>query len=187
LQLSDLIRGSLETESFDLNLFSKTISSMAALIFCVLSFVEHRRSTTPSGVLVLYMLACLLGHCAEILILPTQHGREALYFLFARTFLELAVLVSECQSKKDVLLPDYEILSPEERAGILERAFFWWINPILLQGYRSFLTDTDLPSTGRELSSKGLRQKILLSWDQRRMGIPQSIYSLVTMTDFKGR
>lgn len=170
LQLSNLVQLFLvPSDNFDLNLFSKAVSCLAAFVFSVLSIVEHRKSTTPSTLLLLYILSSLLGHCVETLVLPSEYSRQALYFLTLRTSLELAVLASESQSKEDILLPEYERLSPEEREGLLGRALFWWINPILLRGYRTILADADLPLTGIELSSKRLRQKTLQYWDSRGM------------------
>jgi len=165
LQLSTLMRNSLT--AFDIRVLSNALSSVAAFGFCILSFVEHRRSPTPSTLLVLYALACLLGSGVELLILPPIFSKESLSFSVANICLELALLVVECQKKGSILLPQYQQLTPEERAGILEQTFFGWINPILMKGYRLNLTDADLPLTGEELSSKRLRRKILLTWDQR--------------------
>ncbi|KAE9376652.1 ABC transporter [Stipitochalara longipes BDJ] len=165
LQLGNIIRH--PSAVFDVHVLSNIISSVAAFVFCILSFVEHRRSPTPSTLLVLYILACLLGSGAELLILPPTIGVESLSFPIANICVELAILVVECQKKDAVLLAPYQQLTPEERAGILERTFFGWINPILKKGYRLILTDADLPRTGKELLSEGLRRKILRTWDQR--------------------
>jgi ATP-binding cassette subfamily C (CFTR/MRP) protein 1 len=120
---------------------------------------------------VLYILACLLGHAIELFtVLPSFNG-ESLKFLFANMTLELALLAVESHTKEAVLLPRYQRLTPEELAGILGRTFFWWINPILLKGYRSILTDVDLPRAGEELSSDALRRVVLRSWDQRGLSI----------------
>jgi ATP-binding cassette subfamily C (CFTR/MRP) protein 1 len=126
LQLGSLVRYSLASQqAFDIQLFSEIISSVSALGFCVLCFAEHRLSVTPSTLLVLYMLACVLGHASELLILPIKHDRELLYFLIVHVFLELALVILECQDKNSVLLPEYQQMTPEERASVLERTFFW--------------------------------------------------------------
>jgi ATP-binding cassette, subfamily C (CFTR/MRP), member 1 len=168
LRLSDLISASLEFSGiFDLKLLPKVASFVAAVMFCILSFVEHRRSATPSTLLVLYILACLLGHGVELLVLSPIMSRKSLSFQVAHIFLELAVLVVECKNKYAILLPEYQQLTPEEQAGILGRAFFWWINPLVMKGYQSILTDADLPRPTEALSSKKLRRSIMRSWDQR--------------------
>jgi ATP-binding cassette subfamily C (CFTR/MRP) protein 1 len=185
LQLSILIRYSTEFPGvFGIQLFSHIVSSIAALAFCVLSVVEHRRSATPSTLLVLYILACAFGNASELLIMPPKHNNEALYFLFVPVSLELAILVTECQSKDSILLPQYQQLTPEERAGILGRTFFWWINPILMKGHRSILADADLPRTGEKLSSSKMRANILRSWNQRGLRSSESPNCFVSMTNF---
>jgi len=165
VQLCNLLRQSLSV--FDLHVLLNTISSIAALVFCVLSFVEHRRSPTPSTLLTLYILACFLGSAVELFILPPNVSLDSLTFPIVSICVELAVLVVECQKKDALLTAPHQQLTPEERSGILERVFFWWINPILKQGFRLNLTDADLPRVGRALESENLRSKILRTWDQR--------------------
>jgi ATP-binding cassette subfamily C (CFTR/MRP) protein 1 len=184
LQLGSLVRCSpASQQASNIQLFSKIVSSFSALGFCVLSFVEQRLSAIPSTLLVLYMLACALGHASELFILPLKHDREMLCFLIVHVFLELALVVLECQDKDSVLLPEYQQLTPEERASVLGRTFFWWINPILMKGHRSILTDADLPRTGQKLSSSKLRRDILRSWDQRGLRSPRSPNVLCTSAD----
>jgi hypothetical protein len=184
LQLSSLVRYSLASQqAFDIQLFSEIVSSISVLGFCVLSFAEHRLSATPSTLLVLYMVACVLGHASELLILPLKHDRQVLYFLIVHVCLELALVILECQDKDSVLLPEYQQLTPEERASVLGRTFFWWINPILMKGYRSTLTDADLPPTSQKLSSSKLRRDILRSWDQRGLRNSRSPNILYTNAD----
>jgi hypothetical protein len=181
LQLSSLVRCSLASkQAFEIQLFSEIVSSVSALGFCVLSSMEHRLSTTPSTLLVLYMLACVLGHASELLILSLKHDREVVYFLIVHVFLELALVILECQNKDSVSLPETQQLTPEERASVLGQSFFWWINPILMKGHRSILTDADLPGTGQKLSSSKLRRDILRSWDQRCLRSPRSPNVLCT-------
>jgi ATP-binding cassette subfamily C (CFTR/MRP) protein 1 len=182
LQLSSLVRYSIASQqAFDIQLFSEIVSSVSALGFCVLSFVEQRLSATPSTLLVLYMLACALGHASELLILPLKHDREALYFLIVHVFLELALVILECQNKDSVLLLDYQLLTPEEPSSVLGRTFFWWINLILMTGHRSILTDANLPRTGQKLSSSKVRRDILRSWDQRGLRNPSHLTCYIPM------
>jgi ATP-binding cassette subfamily C (CFTR/MRP) protein 1 len=168
LRLADLTIFSLGSSIiFDSQLFSRAISCFGALALCGLSYVEHRRAARPSNLLVLYVLSCLLGHAIELFMLLPSSNSQSLSFLFATIILELAVLAIESHTKEAILLPRSQQLAPEELEGILGRTFFWWINPILLKGYRSILTDADLPHMEEELSSLTLRRKVQWSWDQR--------------------
>ncbi|OKL58645.1 hypothetical protein UA08_06138 [Talaromyces atroroseus] len=58
-------------------------------------------------------------------------------------------------------------LPPEQLAGVLSRAFFWWINSILAKGSHEILTADSLPPIDRKLSSELLRRRALRAWDRR--------------------
>ncbi|PMD48812.1 putative ATP-binding cassette transporter [Hyaloscypha variabilis F] len=184
VQLSSFVKNS--SAVFDIHVLSNAISSLAALVFCILSFIEHQRSPTPSTLLVLYILACLLGSGVELLILPPSFTVGSISLPITNICVELAVLVFECQKKDSAFLAPYQQLTLEERAGILERTFFLWINPILKRGYRLNLTDADLPRAGKELSSEGLRRKILRTWDQRAKPERTTTLPYVLLKCFKG-
>lgn len=72
---------------------------------------------------------------------------------------------------RDSINRPQEDSSPEEKAGILGRTFFWWIIPILRNGNRNILVAEDLPSTDAKLASNVLRRRILLAWDQRGLSL----------------
>ncbi|ORY66313.1 putative ABC transporter [Pseudomassariella vexata] len=57
--------------------------------------------------------------------------------------------------------------SPGEYHGVLSRVFFAWINSLLLKGYRTILTNDDIPTLDRNLSPKTMRRVILQLWSQR--------------------
>lgn len=81
--------------------------------------------------------------------------------------LKFVLLVAESQGKGGILRGARGHWPPEQLAGILNTTFFWWINPILAQGSRDILTGENLPSIDHELSSKLLRHRALIAWDQR--------------------
>jgi ATP-binding cassette subfamily C (CFTR/MRP) protein 1 len=86
--------------------------------------------------------------------------------IIARSISQSVVLVLGCCAslqKPSISKP----LSPEEKFDILSRIFFFWINPILLQGYKQILTDTDLPPLSQDLKSKATRRAVLQAWDRR--------------------
>ncbi|KAK0708156.1 putative ABC transporter [Lasiosphaeris hirsuta] len=66
--------------------------------------------------------------------------------------------------------------SPEECSGILSKAFFFWINPILARGYRNILIQHDLPHLSRDMRPEAIREGILKAWSQRET--PETARSL---------
>lgn len=162
-------------------LISAAFSLVASLGACLLSFVEHRWSVRPSGVLVLYLLASL----AESIVRVTAPKGTRLEvgksrnLAIVRVGVELVFLVVESQNKTSLLRKRYrEGLSPEEKEGVLGRTLFWWINPILGEGYRSVLIAEDLPPIDEKLSSGNLRERFLSVWSKRGLASP-FLYSYI--------
>ncbi|OOQ83629.1 putative multidrug resistance protein [Penicillium brasilianum] len=122
-----------------------------------------------------------------ILTLPSSNLEiVSLILITIILMLEMSLLVTESQSKVEILKPPYKSLTPEELTGVLGRLLFWWINPILKEGYHSFLTLDDLPKVDPKLSSRLLRKRLILAWNQRSQ--PETSFTLprVLFTCFRG-
>ncbi|PYI35295.1 putative ABC transporter [Aspergillus indologenus CBS 114.80] len=71
--------------------------------------------------------------------------------------------------------------SPEECRGLISRTLFLWINPILLQGYKSILSQEHVPPLGQDMNPAITRQSILDTWSQRvkpetKRTLPMALY-----------
>ncbi|TKW49738.1 hypothetical protein CTA1_5090 [Colletotrichum tanaceti] len=152
----------------DFRLFPAVASFMACVGLCPLLALEHTRSLKPSDLGIVYLLVSMACDFAE---LGTGHygntTLEAVTPGIANLCLKFVLLIAESRGKKPILRDLRGQQSPEELANILDRTFFWWINPILALGNRHVLTEENLPPMGRILSSKVLRQQALRAWDQR--------------------
>ncbi|KAI1383398.1 ABC transporter [Hypoxylon trugodes] len=152
----------------DLHVASQALEFVAALNLCALSWIEHHRSFYPSHLIILYLIASLIRDGAEI---PWSflgsHDRLVDDPVLARVVLEVALLATESLQKTYIEGSLYEGVSLEERSSVLDRVFFWWINPVLLEGYRNVLLNSDLPSIDSKLLSKPVRVAALRAWDQR--------------------
>lgn len=147
---------------------SLALSFAAAIDICILSYFEHARSIRPSSLIVIYLFASLVGHATQLSLSTNELGTvDEVAVAASRICLELALLVIECRTKLSILKPLYQQLAPEEFSGIFGRTFFWWINPVLKKGNKTFLKPSDLPATDRKLSSEILRRNALRTWDQR--------------------
>ncbi|KAG8169736.1 hypothetical protein KVR01_000481 [Diaporthe batatas] len=153
------------------------ITSLAACVglFPLLLF-EHRRSIRPSDLAIIYLLVTLscdtLLFYTEVLTDSSFHNVHlpplSSWPSSLNICIKFALLVLESQGKKHGLRDTGRQHSPEEMAGVLSRVFFWWINPILAQGRCEILTGDTLPPVDHRLSSKTIRKKALLAWDQRK-------------------
>jgi ATP-binding cassette subfamily C (CFTR/MRP) protein 1 len=52
----------------------------------------------------------------------------------------------------------------EEIRGFYNRAFFWWVNPLLLLGFKQSVSLEELPYLDRALSANELHRKFSAHW-----------------------
>ena len=87
--------------------------------------------------------------------------------LLSEVSARLALLAFECVDKTFVLLPKYKSLPPEETAGLLSKAFFWWLTDTLILGTKRLLRTEDLSRPPKKVQGKSLRVAILTHWGRR--------------------
>lgn len=150
------------TDVFDV--VSLSASLAAALGLSLLLFLEQRRSAGPSDLAVLYLLACV-GSDVMLLTMPAQGfaGPRVQKPAVMRLSLYSALLLLETAGKGCDRLGE----SPEESHGVLSRAFFTWINPILLKGYRTILVQDDLPPVRSDMRPERTREAMIRAWNER--------------------
>jgi ATP-binding cassette, subfamily C (CFTR/MRP), member 1 len=134
---------------------------VSALI--ILIFLEHRRSIKPSTTVSLYLLLSGLSSAIEIRALLLQHSILIPQLLGAAICCKGILLWLESWPKK---LPNKSEAehSPEELAGVLSRAVFWWLNPLLRLGSRKVLKPTDLYPLNHEFRGTVLQPQIQDIW-----------------------
>lgn len=133
----------------------------------MLSYVEHYRNVRPSSAVIIYLTLFLVKDIISIPLLFRQSVSHEFALVIIRVVVELPLLATESCSKTGILQERYRHLPPETVTGILGRATFWWINSILKAGYDASLTQTELPSLDRPLSSRSLRRRIIRAWGGR--------------------
>ncbi|ETS83153.1 hypothetical protein PFICI_05029 [Pestalotiopsis fici W106-1] len=162
----------------DVVIFYTPIATVvAAVVYCMLSPLEHRRSVRPSTPIILFLTANFLGETARWALSLRPGGSQiggrgsAL-----RAVISLFLLLVESHEKSSILLDSKTVRSPEDTAGVLSRAFFWWINPILARGYHETFEVKTLPNLDSNLISTSLRSAALYNWAQRRK--PEGLMTL---------
>ncbi|KAI2671649.1 hypothetical protein CBS147355_8641 [Penicillium roqueforti] len=157
-------------------------STFATFELFILSFFEHRRTVRPSSPVTLYVALCSVKDLIALTIPSGDLRTAGLMLLSIRLVLEFSLLVVELRNKLAILKPRYKHLAPEELTGIVGRALFWWINPILKEGYHELLTQDDLPKVDRALSSRILRKRLVRAWTQRFFRYSQPTLIKIAMT-----
>ncbi|TQN66876.1 ABC transporter atnG, partial [Colletotrichum shisoi] len=168
VQLTIMVTAAFTSAKDDFHLVSAVASFIACVGLCPLLALEHTRSVKPSDLGIVYLLVSTACDFAE---LGTGHygntTLEAVTPGLVNLCVKFVLLVAESRGKTPILRHPRDQQSPEELANILDRTFFWWINPILALGNRHVLTEENLPPMGHMLSSESLRQQALRAWDQR--------------------
>ncbi|KAI9738030.1 MAG: hypothetical protein M1818_005458 [Claussenomyces sp. TS43310] len=117
-------------------LAARLLSLVAYAAFCVLSILEHGRSITPSTILTVYLVFSAFFDTIQFGLLYVAKSLCSPSALSVAIFLvRLALLVIEARKKTSILREPYQHLAPEETAGFLDTAFFWWVNDINALGY----------------------------------------------------
>jgi hypothetical protein len=154
-----------ERSRSDYRLVSSITTFTATLSVVPLAYMEHMRSTRPADLIVVFLLASLA--CDGAVAAASISSKPSGLLFGAKAGLKLLLVAAESRGKASVLATPYANQSPEQLGGILNRTFFWWINPLLALGNRMILTGDALPPIDDELRSKRLRCQALRAWDQR--------------------
>ncbi|KAK0651013.1 P-loop containing nucleoside triphosphate hydrolase protein [Cercophora newfieldiana] len=136
------------------------VSSALALLLLILTLLHAKRCYRPSTIIVT---------CHGVLVLA-EAIRSRTYFLLGHQtigflligsiIMRIMVLVLESLRRPTGHIPGGKEMSPEERAGIINRLFFQWLVPLLTLGHRRHLTCDDLRPVDRVMYSASLEVKL---------------------------
>ncbi|KAI0381939.1 ABC transporter [Hypomontagnella monticulosa] len=166
-----------------LRVVARALELVAAVVLCILSGQDHRKSIRPSDLVILYLIGCVIRDGLEV---PwaVQGSRDWLLQdpIVAQMVIEVALLATESIQKDYAKESSHQDASSEESSGILSKIFFWWINPILYEGYHNILVGSDLPSIDSKLLSRSIRIKALNAWERRskpedKMTLPKVLFA----------
>lgn len=138
----------------------------------ILSSAEDRKSIKPSNVLTLYLGFSVVFDLTlnRTIWVPQDPGSETDKSLATPLLLSLIfriVLFSlEIRTKRHRFLPDWAKTGPEEAAGIINKSLFWWINSLLVRGYRNKESMTTYYKLDNELVAQNALPQLYLQWRQ---------------------
>ncbi|RAK95436.1 putative ATP-binding cassette transporter, partial [Aspergillus ibericus CBS 121593] len=157
---------SYENNLDDVAMYDAYLSAIAALGIVVISVLQHNRSVQPSSLVPVYLILSRLLDICQVWTERCSPGNCQLVNL--RACLGGVWLAWDPQLRDWIW---YQTLSEsstsEEHAGLLSRVFFYWISPVLKEGYNATLTLKGLPEIHSKLSSESLRRKALEAWSSR--------------------
>ncbi|KAK8066686.1 hypothetical protein PG997_013433 [Apiospora hydei] len=152
-------------------LASVTVQLGALILLALLSSWEHNRTVRPSFLISTFLITtCILdaARARTQSLIPGDSPVAGL--LIANVVVKLLLFMVETMDKTSVLLNEHSQLSAEMRSGVLSRALFLWLIPLLWRGFRSVIEPSKLPAIYEELSSEALTTRVETRWKRGHDG-----------------
>lgn len=126
------------------------------VIVGIVANLAHLRTVRPFSPVLLFLLSTLVFDVARCRTLwSIESGEQAAATLTVAVAFKAVLLVVESLEKRSILLPPYRVLPHESTAGIFNEWFCWWMNPLLLFGYRHTHSLDTLYEVDHDLSVEG--------------------------------
>lgn len=143
------------------------LSFSTSLLMMQLSPLEHTRSIRPSSVLGAYLFFTMLFDAVilrTIWLSPLFSTTVRAIATSAYSF-KGAVLLLEAKEKSHYLSSSQASSpTPEEFSGAYAQSLFWWMNGLILSGFKNILKPTDLFPIQHDLRTELLSQRFRTRW-----------------------
>lgn len=134
---------------------------------CLLSHLEHSRNVRPSWILNVYLLISLaLDGTRARTLWAIPDNRPLATILIVTVVIKGFLVVLEAKEKRNSLLSAYRHYPPEAISGIYNAWFFWWLNPLFLEGYKKTLNIDQLFRADDKLVPRDEGPGLLSKWRQ---------------------
>ncbi|KAH0494604.1 hypothetical protein TgHK011_001220 [Trichoderma gracile] len=161
LQLTSLVLWSKKTRlSGSVSVAAAVFTFVDSIALAVLGVLEFSRSVRPPTIILVYLVFSTAFDSAQCRTLWLIGERVAASVYTAGLAAKLLILLLELQEKRSFLLPPWNRLNPESTGSIINRSLFWWLNRLLIRGFRATLSGQSLYDTDAALKSRRLLSKI---------------------------
>jgi ATP-binding cassette subfamily C (CFTR/MRP) protein 1 len=92
-------------------------------------------------------------------------SEEMTSMITAAVIIKGILLMLESLEKRSILLPHYRTLPQESTAGMFNQWFCWWMNPLLLFGYRNMHSLETLWEVDLDLSADENKSPLFNRWN----------------------
>ena len=127
------------------------------------------RNIRPISVLTLYLFFSMLFGIVELRTLYLRHEQTAATILGLSTagfVVRCVLLLFQLPGKAKWLRAPHHNYGPEATSGLINRSLFWWLNPLIVTGFRKILTLDDLYSIDPSLDAEMLGRQMQQAWIQ---------------------
>ncbi|KAF4455698.1 hypothetical protein F53441_2030 [Fusarium austroafricanum] len=164
-----------------------TLAFVGCIGGSVLSYFEHCRSRRPSSILGIITLLILLCDSTRVRTMWLMDQPRAISILTTAALpINLLLLVFESISKTAVADAKEAARSREEVVGILNRSFFWWLNPLFILGRKHVLHMGNLPRVDRKVLTSYAASKVYEQWEMKPQSLMLKSLQAYPMTLLRG-
>lgn len=145
---------------------SAALSFVSGLSLALLSHLEHSKSIRPSFLINFYLLTTVFFDAARVRTQWLAGANDAAASaLTASLAVKCFMLVLEAVEKRSLLLGLDRQFSTESTSGMMSRSSFWWLNSLLLSGFKRVLSVDALPAIHEKLNSEDLARTLQAAWN----------------------
>jgi ATP-binding cassette subfamily C (CFTR/MRP) protein 1 len=145
-----------DTIKTNTTIVSAVVTLFATFALAVASNYEHYRNARPSSPIGIYLVVTWVFDAIE-------HGKPLAYMQAISAAVKLGLVVLELKEKRAWLVDPKAFPAPESTANFFNRLTFFWVNPLLLRGYKKPLHQGDL----FEVQDQIIGEKNLLAFAER--------------------
>ncbi|KAM5429338.1 hypothetical protein McanMca71_002977 [Microsporum canis] len=156
-----------------------SLTAVTSISVVILSYWQHYRSPRPSTILAIFLgLSLPLDIVRSRTIWAVQ---PSVYFavFVAGIASDLVKFVLEALERGKCAPDTPGFLSAETTANVFNRNVFWWLNPLLLQGFREALETRKLSAIDCRLNSDGGTDSFSAKWSAARVKSPSTLVHLL--------
>ena len=161
------------------------LNVVGALSLGIISYIEHERTIRPSLMINAYLVLSICFEATSTRTLWLQGYNNIIAAVTSvSTALRCVLLVTESTRKEHILRSEWKGGSPEATSGLVSKAFFGWLNRLLLAGYSRSLSLEDLYPLDKHLTSDYLYHMLSKAWNSLDSKAPKSLF-LLTISQIK--
>jgi ATP-binding cassette subfamily C (CFTR/MRP) protein 1 len=131
----------------------------------MLIFSEHICTVRPSFIISTYLFFSTILDLARTRTVWLIGGIDTISIIMTTELaLKCVMLLLESFNKRATLAPPYRSYPPEATSGVFSRSMFWWLNEMMLKGFRHVFCLEELFPLDNQLYSKNVLKRLHHNW-----------------------
>ncbi|KAL7941848.1 P-loop containing nucleoside triphosphate hydrolase protein [Trichoderma barbatum] len=143
-----------------ISIAAATFTLVDAIALAALSHLEHQRSPRPSTIILVYLIFSIAFDSVQCRTLWLVRADAVAPVYTAVLGIKTLAFLLELREKRSILLSPWNCLGPEMTGSIVNRSLFWWLNNLLIRGFRATLSGNSLYDTDAAMKSTRLLGKL---------------------------